>query len=73
MSKVYKAVIYIDDINDMFNSIENIKLELENNVEDLTFTFEKVLESIEFLLKSVPINCENRYYESVGVCANDKK
>lgn len=44
MSKVYKAVIYIDDINDMFNSIENIKLELENNVEDLTFTFEKVEE-----------------------------
>ena len=36
-------------------------------------TFEKVLESIEFLLKSVPINCENRYYESIGVCADDKE
>jgi len=44
MSKIYKAIIYIDDINDMFNSIEDIKIELENNLEDLTFTFEKVEE-----------------------------
>ena len=36
-------------------------------------TFEKILESIEFLLKSVPINCETRYYESIGVCADDKE
>lgn len=33
MSKVYRAVIYIDDINDMFNSVEDIKIELKNNLE----------------------------------------
>lgn len=44
MSKVYKAIIYIDDINDMFNNIEEIKVELRNNLDDLTFTFEDIKE-----------------------------
>lgn len=44
MSKLYKATIYIDDINDEFDNIENIKQELENCIEDLTFTFENVEE-----------------------------
>lgn len=34
--------------------------------------FEKILESIDFLLKLVPINFETRYYDSIGVCADDK-
>jgi len=33
--------------------------------------FDKILESIDLLLKSAPINCD-RYYDCVGVCADDK-
>lgn len=44
MSKLYRATIYIDDINDEFDNIENIKQELINNLEDLTFTFDDVKE-----------------------------
>lgn len=44
MSKLYKATIYIDDINGLYENIEDIKQQLETNLEDLTFTFEKVQE-----------------------------
>lgn len=44
MSKLYKATIYIDDINNKFDNIENIKQELINNIEDLTFTFDDIKE-----------------------------
>lgn len=44
MSKLYKATIYIDDINGKFNDIEDIKQELENHIEDLTFTFDDIVE-----------------------------
>lgn len=44
MSKLYKATIYIDDINGKFNNIEDVKQEVERNIEDLTFTFDDVKE-----------------------------
>lgn len=44
MSKLYKATIYIDDISGKFNNIEDIKQELDNYTEDISFTFEKVEE-----------------------------
>lgn len=44
MSKLYKATIYIDDISGKFNNIEDIKQELDNYIEDIGFTFEKVEE-----------------------------
>lgn len=43
MSKIYKATIYIDDINGMFKNIDDIKNRLDW-IDDLTFTFEKVEE-----------------------------
>lgn len=44
MSKLYKVSVYIDDINDIYSDMETLKGELENNFEDLTFTFEKAEE-----------------------------
>lgn len=35
--------------------------------------FDRIIESIDLLLKSAPINCETRCYENIGVCADDKK
>lgn len=44
MSKIYKATIYISDINGICEDIEDIKQQLKNSLEDLSFTFEKVQE-----------------------------
>lgn len=44
MSKIYKATIYISDINGIYEDIEDIKQQLKNSLEDLSFTFEKVQE-----------------------------
>ena len=44
MSKVYRATIYIDDINGKFRDIDDIKCTLDNYLDDLTFTFAKVEE-----------------------------
>lgn len=44
MSKLYKATVYIDDINGKFNDIEEIKNELENSIKDISFTFDNIVE-----------------------------
>lgn len=44
MSKLYKATIYIDDINEMYEDIDGIKNALDTYLEDIRFTFEKVQE-----------------------------
>ena len=53
MSKIYKAVVYIEDINEMYRNLEDIKCSLETKLEDVTFSFdkEKVYDTTKYLEK----------------------
>ena len=70
MSKLYKATIYIDDINGLYENIEDIKQQLETNLEDLTFTFEKVQEKdvtdyINEVRDNYPWNTTDEYKRTI--------
>ena len=70
MGKLYKATIYIDDINDMYENIEGIKNTLDRYLEDITFTFEKVQEKdttdyINEVEDNYPWNTSDEYIRAV--------
>lgn len=70
MSKLYKATIYIDDINEMYESFEQIKNVMDMYLEDITFTFEKVQEKdttdyIDKVGDNYPWNTNDEYVRSV--------
>ena len=69
MSKLYKATIYIDDINNMYEGIDGIKNALDMYLEDITFTFEKVEEKditdyINEVEDNYPWNTTDEYVRS---------
>lgn len=72
MGKIYKATIYIDDINGLYENVEDIKQQLENNLEDLTFTFEKVQEKdvtnyIDKVGDDYPWNTTDEYKRAIAL------
>lgn len=81
MSKLYKATIYLDDINGVFKNINDIKIFLEKEIEDLTFTFDNILEKdtskyLEEVGDNYAWNTTDEYTRSVVLhnlfCSNEE-